>query len=138
MRFGYTILYVRDVAASLEFYERAFDQKRRFLHESGQYAELETGATTLAFAGRELAALSVPAAFQPPEADSSAPAFEVCFVTDDVQAAFTRAVRPAPPRRASRCASRGARRSPTSATSTTTSSRSPHPSPEPAQPLTRA
>jgi catechol 2,3-dioxygenase-like lactoylglutathione lyase family enzyme len=92
MRFGYTILYVRDVAASLEFYERAFDQKRRFLHESGQYAELETGATTLAFAGRELAALSVPAAFRPPEAGSTAPAFEVCFVTDDVQAAFTRAV----------------------------------------------
>lgn len=92
MRFGYTILYVRDVAASLEFYERAFDQKRRFLHESGQYAELETGATTLAFAGRELAALSVPAAFQPAEGGSSAPAFEVCFVTDDVQAAFTRAV----------------------------------------------
>jgi catechol 2,3-dioxygenase-like lactoylglutathione lyase family enzyme len=92
MRFGYTILYVRDVAASLDFYERAFDQKRRFLHESGQYAELETGATTLAFAGRELAALSVPAALQPAEASTSAPSFEVCFVTDDVDGAFTRAV----------------------------------------------
>lgn len=92
MRFGYTILYVRDVAASLDFYERAFDQTRRFLHESGQYAELETGATTLAFAAHELAALSVPAALQPVDAPSGAPSFEVCFVTDDVDAAFTRAV----------------------------------------------
>jgi lactoylglutathione lyase len=91
MRLGYTILYVRDVAASLDFYERAFDQKRRFLHESGQYGELDTGATTLAFAGRELAALSVPAAFEEREA-ASAPAFEVCFVTEDVSGAFSRAV----------------------------------------------
>jgi lactoylglutathione lyase len=93
MQFGYTILYVRDVAAALDFYERAFGQKRRFLHESGQYGELETGATTLAFAGHELAAMSVPAAFQPSEAGAAAaPAFEVCFVTEDVAGAFTRAV----------------------------------------------
>ena len=49
MRFGYTIVYVRDVADSVEFYERAFGLERRLLHESGQYAELETGSTALAF-----------------------------------------------------------------------------------------
>ena len=92
MRFGYTILYVRDVAATLDFYERAFDQARRFVHESGQYAELETGDTTLAFAAHELAALSVPAAFNGVETDHRGPAFEICFVTDDVEAAFARAV----------------------------------------------
>lgn len=92
MRFGYTILYVRDVAASLDFYERAFDQKGRFVHESGQYAELETGATTLAFAAHELAALSVPGAFNGGESGHRSPAFEICFVTDDVEAAFARAV----------------------------------------------
>ena len=32
MRFGYTILYVRDVAASVDLYERAFGQRRRFVH----------------------------------------------------------------------------------------------------------
>jgi lactoylglutathione lyase len=53
MRFGYTILYVSDVASSLEFYERALGQRRRFLHESGQYAELDTGDTALAFAAHE-------------------------------------------------------------------------------------
>jgi lactoylglutathione lyase len=93
MRFGYTILYVRDVRASLDFYERAFDQRRRFLHESGQYAELETGGTALAFAAVELAASNLPEEFRPAAAGESAPAFEVCFVSDDVGGAFDRAVR---------------------------------------------
>ena len=87
MRFGYTILYVRDVAASLAFYERAFAQQRRLLHESGQYAELETGATTLAFASHELAASNLPELSL-----SSGSSFEVCFVTEDVAAAYARAV----------------------------------------------
>jgi lactoylglutathione lyase len=93
MRFGYTILYVRDVSASLDFYERAFGQRRRFLHESGQYAELETGGTALAFAAVELAASNLPTEFRPAPAGESAPAFEVCFVSDDVGGAFERAVR---------------------------------------------
>ena len=91
-RFGYTILYVRDVAASLAFYERAFDQRRRLLHESGQYAELETGSTTLAFASHELAAANLPQAFRPPAAAEWETPFEVCFVTDDVTAAYGRAL----------------------------------------------
>ena len=90
MRFGYTILYVGDVAASVDFYERAFGQRRRMVHESGQYAELDTGETTLAFASHELAAANLPQAFRP-AAGAETP-FEVCFVTDDVAAAHSRAV----------------------------------------------
>lgn len=92
MRFGYTILYVSDVAASLDFYERALGQRRRFLHESGQYAELDTGGTALALAAHELAAANVPALFGPSERRDAPPSFEVCFVTRGVQAAFDRAV----------------------------------------------
>jgi catechol 2,3-dioxygenase-like lactoylglutathione lyase family enzyme len=92
MRFGYTILYVRDVAASLEFYERAFAQTRRLLHESGQYAELETGTTTLAFASRELAADNLPEGASAGPEDEPRPAFEVCFVSDDVAGDHARAV----------------------------------------------
>jgi lactoylglutathione lyase len=93
MRFGYTILYVRDVPASLDFYERAFGQRRRFLHESGQYGELETGGTALAFATHELAAANLPGGLGPPGAGEQAPAFEVCFVTEEVERDFERAVR---------------------------------------------
>jgi lactoylglutathione lyase len=92
VRFGYTILYVPDVPASLDFYERAFGQRRRFLHESGQYAELETGGTALAFAAVDLAASNLPDEFVPAAARDTAPTFEVCFVTDDVSGAFNRAV----------------------------------------------
>jgi lactoylglutathione lyase len=92
MRFGYTILYVRDVAASLDLYERAFAQRRRFVHESGDYAELDTGATTLALASHALARSNLPDVMKG-SADDAAPAFEVCFVTEDVEGDYERAVR---------------------------------------------
>ena len=92
MRFGYTILYVVDVAASLDFYERALGQRRRFVHESGQYAELDTGETVLALAAHELAAANLPGVYRPERPPETRPAFEVCFVTDDVQGAFDRAI----------------------------------------------
>ena len=63
MKFAYTILYVRDAARSLAFYETAFGLQRRFLHESGTYGELETGTTTLAFAAEALAESNFPGGF---------------------------------------------------------------------------
>ena len=47
MKFGYTIVYVSSVKDALAFYQEAFGFETRFLHESGQYGELETGATPL-------------------------------------------------------------------------------------------
>jgi lactoylglutathione lyase len=92
VRFGYTILYVADPRASLAFYERAFGQQRRLVHESGEYAELETGQTTLAFASHELAASNLPEEASADAAGERQASYEVCFVTDDVEGAFVRAV----------------------------------------------
>ena len=92
MRFGYTILYVEDVSRSLGFYERALGVERRFLHESGDFGELETGATALAFATHELAASNLPGVYDGATGDGGCAPFEVCFVTEDVAAAFGRAV----------------------------------------------
>ena len=41
---GYVILYVKDVSASLAFYEEAFGLSRRFFHDDNgkAYGELET------------------------------------------------------------------------------------------------
>jgi catechol 2,3-dioxygenase-like lactoylglutathione lyase family enzyme len=55
MRFGYAIIYVEDVEETLSFYERAFNLKPSFFHESKQYGELEMGETKLAFVGEPLA-----------------------------------------------------------------------------------
>ncbi len=47
MKLGCTIVYVPEVSASLAFFENAFGLKRKFLHESGTYGEMDTGETTL-------------------------------------------------------------------------------------------
>ena len=54
MQFGYTILYVEDVTQTIAFYEAAFGFQRRFIHEAGDFGELETGATALAFSSLRL------------------------------------------------------------------------------------
>ena len=92
MKFAYTILYVRDVAKSLTFYESAFGLARRFLHESGTYGELETGATTLSFAAVELAQSNLPGGFQPADLTRQPAASEVGFTTADVSAAYEKAI----------------------------------------------
>ncbi len=88
--FGYVIVYVPDVARAVEFYERAFGVQRRFVHPSGQYAELETGATALAFANESFTPSQ--GAFAPNRRDRPAAGAELALVVPDVPAAVARAV----------------------------------------------
>jgi lactoylglutathione lyase len=93
MKFRYTLLYVQDVAASLRFYERAFGLRTRFLAEGGQYGELEVeGPVSLGFVGNRQAADNLPDGFVANNPKSRPGGFEVGLVTDDVEAAFTKAV----------------------------------------------
>lgn len=89
MKLGYTILYVADVPRTLAFYEAAFGLARRFLHESGDFGELETGATALAFSSRRLMS---ELGKNPSMPDPHAPCCEIAFVTEEVGAAVERAV----------------------------------------------
>lgn len=89
MQFGYTILYVDDVASTLDFYGKAFALPTRFLHDSGTYGELDTGATALAFASRTMLR-ELGKTPQPPVL--AQPSGEIALVTDDVPAAVERAV----------------------------------------------
>ena len=91
MKLGYVILYVLDVPRSAAFYGRAFGVETRFLHESNQYAELETGATALAFVS-ESQAESNGVTFRKTRPDKEAPSAEIALVTDDVGEAYTRAL----------------------------------------------
>lgn len=92
MKFSYTILYVKDVAQSVAFYEKAFGLKEQFIHQSKQYAEIETGGTTLAFASNELAKSNLPQGFQENSLLNLPAGIEVGFVTDDIAAALSRAI----------------------------------------------
>ena len=92
MKFGYTIIYVPDVAASLAFFETAFGVSRRFLHESGAYGELDTGATTLAFASHAMGALHFAAGYVAADTSAQPLGIEIAFVTPDVAAAHATAL----------------------------------------------
>ena len=89
MIFRYTILYVDDVAQSLAFYTRAFGLETRFLHEAGDYGELSTGQTRLAFSSR---ALMRTLGKTPAQAAAAAPVFEIAFETEDVAGALAAAL----------------------------------------------
>ena len=92
MKFGYTLVYVQDVACSVDFYEEAFGLKRRSVHEAGLYAEMETGATTLAFVACELARLHVPGGFHRNSPREVPAGFAISLIMPDVGAAYERAL----------------------------------------------
>ncbi len=85
----YNSFFVEDVAASLDFFTRAFGLKTGFLHDGGDYGELATGGTKLAFSSR---ALMRQLAKSPAPADAARPVFEVALETDSVPGALDRAV----------------------------------------------
>ncbi len=89
MIYRYTILYVADVPATLAFYEAAFAQTTAFLHDGGDYGELATGATKLAFSSHRLmVSIGKDVATTAPDK----PSFELAFETEDVAAALIRAL----------------------------------------------
>ena len=94
MNFAYTIVYVADVAASLAFFERAFGLPKRFLHESGAYGEVDTGAggVTLAFVDHATARDSVRHDYVAADASPQPLGMEIGFTVADVPAAFERAL----------------------------------------------
>ncbi|MGO4852711.1 VOC family protein [Phaeovulum sp. W22_SRMD_FR3] len=89
MKLGYTMIYGTDMPKTIAFYEAAFGLAPRFIHESSLYAEMETGETTLAFAGIEAAEMNG-LALMPNRPERPAAAWDICFVTDDVACAYNR------------------------------------------------
>jgi catechol 2,3-dioxygenase-like lactoylglutathione lyase family enzyme len=104
MKLGYTIVYVPDVRASLGLYGVAFGLRTKFLHDSGSYGELDTGATTLSFAAHELGAMNFEGGYVKASESALPLGMEIALVTPDVPAAHAGALRAgareiAPPKR---------------------------------------
>lgn len=89
MQFRYAIIYVADVPGTVAFFETAFGLMRGFVHEGGDYGEMATGATTLAFSSL---ALIDSLGKSPRLHDAATPSYEIALQTDDVAAALARAV----------------------------------------------
>ena len=87
MKFGYTVVYVDDVEATIAFYEQAFGQKRGMV-AGDEFGELATGETRLGFAAKKM--LHGPGQFASP--DGKVLGVEVAFTTADVAAAYDKAL----------------------------------------------
>ena len=92
IKFGYTILYVKDVPKTIEFYEKAFGFTRNFLAPDNTYGELNTGNTTLSFASLELANTNLKNGFIESDVNKKPFAFEIGFTTEDVEKTIKAAV----------------------------------------------
>ncbi len=92
MKFGYTIIYVESVEETLAFYQQAFGFALKFLHESRAYGELATGETTLAFASHTMGDMNLGGEYAKADINEKPFGVELAFVTDDVPAAFDKAV----------------------------------------------
>jgi len=89
VKFGYTIFYVESVENTLEFYKNSFDINIKFLHESKDYGELNTGETTLAFASLEMAKLN----FDIKEIEIKKQfTTEIALVTDNIESTLEKAL----------------------------------------------
>lgn len=89
LRIATTVLYVDDVAAAVEFYRAALGWEPRYYDEALGFAELgEDKLLSLASAGA--GELMMPGAYD--QHGKRVSAVEVAFFTDDVPAAFERAV----------------------------------------------
>ncbi|MEZ5225519.1 MAG: VOC family protein [Acidimicrobiales bacterium] len=93
-QFGYTIFYVDDVAATLDFFTAAFDIPQRFVSPDGDYGELITGETTLSFAANELAGTNLDKAggFTPLRPSDPPVGASITLITDEVDATVERAL----------------------------------------------
>lgn len=84
-------MYVKDIQETVAFYEKAFGLIIRFIHESGAYAEMDTGSTTLAFVDEKFIKELFP--FRPNRHSEEAPGIEISLVTEHVEQEFDKAIK---------------------------------------------
>ena len=92
MKFSHVTLLVSDVPQAIAFYEKAFGFKKRFIHESELFAEMESEGAALHFAASQAVKANLPAGFRENNLSDLPAGIEICLVTDNVTAAFSKAV----------------------------------------------
>ncbi|MDQ6984521.1 MAG: VOC family protein [Ghiorsea sp.] len=91
MKLSYVILYVQDIEKSVQFYQKAFGIKHKFTHEGGDYAEMETGDTTLAFCVHDLAENLIGKNYAKATSDVLLGS-QITFEPNDVKKAYQKAI----------------------------------------------
>ncbi|TYI73149.1 hypothetical protein E1A91_D07G111200v1 [Gossypium mustelinum] len=89
--FGYTVVYVKNVAKSVDFYAKASGYNVHRLYESHRWGELESGQSTIAVTPKhQLETDKLTGAV--PRSDRERPPMGLCFVYSHVDTAYKRAV----------------------------------------------
>ncbi|RZK42430.1 MAG: VOC family protein [Pedobacter sp.] len=92
IKFAYTILYVQDVTKTVNFYEKAFDLKRKFVTPDNDYGELMVGDTTLSFASTRLANENLKDGFIESKLTNKPFAIEIGFTTENIEETISSAI----------------------------------------------
>jgi uncharacterized glyoxalase superfamily protein PhnB len=85
IQYAYTILYVKDVPKTIEFYHKAFGFEEKFTTPEKDYGEIISGATTIAFANLELAKANFKEGFSVSSLNQKPFGIELAFTTSDVK-----------------------------------------------------
>ena len=92
MTLGWVIVYVDDPPAAADFYERVFGMRVEFKVPSGEYAQLDTGSTKLAFATYTLGEHNFDGGVRRADGDGAPANVELALVHTDVDGAYARAL----------------------------------------------
>ncbi len=87
LNLAWVIVYVPDVRAAIALYGEAFGLTERFVTPDGDYGELDTGTTVLAFASDALGASNFRGGPRRPGLDEPPANIELAFTTADVAGA---------------------------------------------------
>lgn len=89
MKYAYTILYVENVAETIEFYEKALGFDRKSLSQENGYGELISGETTSVFASIQLGNLNFKGGFEKISKSKKTVGVELAFTTEISKGSFT-------------------------------------------------
>lgn len=92
IQYAYTILYVKDVPKSIEFYEKALGFEQKMLTPENDYGEVKSGTTTLAFASIELGESNIKKGFIVSDISNKPFGIELAFTTLDVEGTMKKAI----------------------------------------------
>ena len=93
VNFSNVIFYVKDIQRAIAFYKNAFGFEPKFIHESNQYAEIDTGATVLAFASESLGESNLPQGYIHHDIKQVPFACEIVFTVSNVQEFYEKALK---------------------------------------------
>jgi len=85
IKYAYTILYVKDVEKTINFYQKAFGFEKKFLTPEMDYGEIFSGETTLGFASLDLGKSNLKNGFIESDVDEKPFGIELAFTTENVE-----------------------------------------------------